>query len=144
MQLTSYLTFNGNCREAMQFYQQCLGGELHFQTVGESPMAFSLPQPVRECILHATLVKDALVLMGSDMVEDKGLIKGNAVSLLLQCTSEEEIRNRYTALASGGEASHPLTSTFWGAVFGGLVDRFGHHWLLHYEKRGAAARQRFR
>lgn len=53
-QINSYLTFNGNCREAMTFYQECLGGELFMQTIGESPMAEQMPLPMKESILHAT------------------------------------------------------------------------------------------
>ncbi len=119
----------------MAFYQACLGGELSLQTVGETPMADKLPPKMKESILHATLVKGSLTLMASDMVGEKGLIKGNAVSLMLDCSSEEEIRSCYAALAQGGEATHPLELSFWGALFGDLTDQFGNHWLLHFEKR---------
>lgn len=132
--INSYLTFSGNCREAMTFYKECLGGELALQTIGESPLSDKMPQQMKDCILHASLTRGALTLMGSDMVSDSGLVKGNAVSLVLQCSSEDEIRNSYTALASGGNATHPLEHTFWGALFGGLTDRYGNHWLLNYEK----------
>ncbi len=133
-QINSYLTFNGNCREAMRFYKDCLGGELNLQTIGESPMADKMPAQMKECILHATLIKDGLVLMGSDMVSDQGMIKGNAVSMALICSSEEEIKNFYQKLSDGGIASHPLENTFWGALFGDLIDKYGNHWLLNYEK----------
>lgn len=133
-QINSYLTFNGNCREAMTFYKECLGGELTLQTVGESPMSEKMPPQMKECILHSALTKDSLVMMGSDMVSEQGLIKGNAVSLMLNCSSEEEIKNTYKKLSSGGQATHPLENTFWGAMFGDLTDKFGNHWLLHYDK----------
>ena len=71
--------------------------------------------------------------MASDMVGEKGLIKGNSVSLMLNCSNEKEIRNYYEKLSEGGEATHPLEKTFWGALFGDLVDKFGNHWLLHYQ-----------
>jgi len=133
-QINSYLTFNGNCRDAMNFYKECLGGELTLQTVGESPLAEKMPWQMKECILHSTLTKGAVVLMGSDMVSEQGLIKGNSVSLMLNCSSEEEIRTWYAKLSEEGEASHPLEITFWGAVFGDLIDKFGNHWLLHFDK----------
>ncbi|MBK5272109.1 MAG: VOC family protein [Bacteroidia bacterium] len=133
-QINSYLTFNGNCREAMNFYKDCLGGELFLQTIGESPMSDKMPAKMKESILHSTLTKGALVLMGSDMVSEQGLIKGNAVSLCINCSSEEEINNYYNNLSKGGEATHPLENTFWGALFGGLTDKYGNHWLLNYNK----------
>lgn len=89
---------------------------------------------MKDCILHASLTRGDMVLLGSDMVADSGLLKGNAVSLVLQCNSETEIRSSYAALASGGKATYPLETTFWGALFGGLTDKYGNNWLLNYER----------
>jgi len=134
-QINSYLTFNGNCREAMNFYKDCLGGELTLQTIGESPLADKMPPQMKECILHATLIKDKLVLMGSDMVGENGLKKGNSVSLAINCSSDEEIRSFYEKLSAGGKKDHALEESFWGATFGDLTDKYGNHWLLNYEKK---------
>lgn len=133
-QINSYLTFSGNCREAMNFYKECLGGELVLQTIGESPMADQLPAQMKESILHSTLQRDGITLMASDMVSENGLVRGNAVSLMLNCSSEKEIRTCYEKLSSGGKATHPLHDTFWGALFGDLTDKFGNNWLLHFDK----------
>jgi len=130
----SYLTFNGNCKEAMTFYKNCLGGELELQTIGESPLADKMPVQMKDSILHATLTNDKLILMGSDMVDNNGLIKGNAVSLMLDCNSEKETQLFYATLSEDGESTHPLEISFWGALFGGLTDKFGNHWLLHFDK----------
>ena len=89
---------------------------------------------MKDCILHSTLTNGSLILMGSDMVDDKGLIKGNAVSLMLNCNSEEEIKTHYASLAAGGKATHPPQASFWGAVFGDLTDKYGNQWLLHFNK----------
>lgn len=130
-----YLTFAGNCREAMGFYRDCLGGELFFQTIGESPLAEKMPEKMRGMILHASLNSGPLTLMGSDMVPDSGLKKGNAVSLSLMCSSEEEIRTSYKKLSDGGQPTHPIEQTFFGALLGGLTDKYGNSWLLHYEAK---------
>ncbi|RDC54525.1 VOC family protein [Pedobacter chinensis] len=132
--INSYLTFNGNCREAMNFYRDCLGGELIFQSIGESPMAKNMPLIMSDKILHAVLTSENIVIMGTDMVEEKGLIKGNSVSLMLNCDSEEDTKIYYEKLSSGGKATHPLQKTFWGSIFGNLVDRFGNNWLINYDK----------
>lgn len=131
--ISAYLTFNGNCREAMDFYRECIGGELSLQRIGDSPLAGTMPEQMKEFILHAVLRKKDLVLMGSDMVSDQGLTKGNNVSMVLDCESEAEIRNCYARLSAGGQATHPLEVSFWGALFGDLTDRFGNHWLLTFE-----------
>lgn len=130
--INAYLTFNGNCRQAMTFYQECLGGELTLQTLGDAEE--DIPVELRQVILHAVLVADSLVLMGSDMVGEKGLQRGNAVSLCLNCTGEEEIRRLYYRLSEGGQATDPLEDTFWGDLFGGLTDQFGNHWILNYNR----------
>jgi PhnB protein len=137
-QINSYLTFNGNCREAMNFYQKCLGGELFLQPIGTSPMAEMMPPQMKDSILHATLTNGNVIIMGSDMVGESGLIRGNAMSMMLNCSSETEIRDTYDQLASdGGDATHPLEDTFWGALFGGLTDKFGNRWLLNFDKNQA-------
>jgi PhnB protein len=118
----------------MIFYKKCLGGKLVMQTIGESPGAKKMPKRMKDCILHATLTNDKLVLMASDIVPETGLIKGNAISLLLNCKSEREIKEYYKKLSAGGQATHPPENTFFGSILGGLSDKFGNHWLLHFSK----------
>ena len=135
MQIHSYLTFNGNCREAMTFYKECLGGKLSFQKIGESPLSDKMPNEMKDCILHSTLTNGSLILMGSDMVSEKGLVKGNAISLSLTCNSEAELNACYKKLSAGGKKDHPIENTFWGAMFGDLTDKYGNHWLLSFDKK---------
>ena len=92
-QISAYLNFNGNCRDAMTFYKDCLGGELMLQTVEGSPIEAQCPAGLKHQILHSSLTKNALILMGSDMVGPGGLKKGNNISLSLSCSSEEETNN---------------------------------------------------
>ena len=132
-QINSYLHFNGNCREAMTFYKECLGGQLILQTVGESPMADKMPIEMKDLILHATLINGELVLLGSDM-SPENLIKGNAVDLMLDCRSDDEIRTSFDKLSANGTIDHPLEETFWGAIFGNFTDKFGNPWMLNYTK----------
>lgn len=134
MEINSYITFSGNCQEAMTFYQQCLGGELILQTVGESPMVTQMPDNMKNAILHATLQNGKLKILASDMVSEIGLKIGNSVSLMLNCDSEEEIKEKYLLLSEGGQKEHPLENTFWGAIIGNITDQYGIHWLLHFQR----------
>jgi len=120
----SYLTFNGNCREAMLFYKKCLGGKLIFQAVGDSPVTDKMPKQMKKNILHATLTNGDLVLMATDIVSENGLIKGNAVSLMLACNSEKELRVYYKKLSVGVYATQPLHTNFWGILFGTRTANF--------------------
>ena len=133
-QINAYLNFNGNCREAMMFYKKCLGGELTVQTVEGSPIEFQCPPFMKHQVLHASLLKGSLVLMASDMIEPEGFIKGNTISLSLNCNSEREIKMFFSRLSSGGRITHPLEKQFWGATFGVLTDKYGIKWMLNYDK----------
>jgi PhnB protein len=128
----SYFTFDGNCGEAMKFYQECLGGDLVIQSVGESPMADQLPDWMKSYVLHSTLTTGGVVIMGSDMTNG-GLVHGNNISLLLNCSSEEQIRECFERLSEGGKKTSQIEETFWGSLFGQVVDKFGNHWSLNYQ-----------
>jgi PhnB protein len=118
----------------MTFYRDCLGGELQFQTVADSPLSEQLPHDMKKFILHSTLSRGSMVIMATDIVAEQGLVKGNSVALMLNCDSENEMAAYYNALSSKGQAIHPPEETFWGSLFAGLIDKFGNHWLLHFEK----------
>jgi PhnB protein len=133
-QLFPYLRFNGKCREAMNFYKSCLGGELNMQTVAESAIAAQLPPAAGNNIMHATLTKGSLMLAGSDMAPDEGIQRGNHMVLLLNCSSPEEINSFFEKLSAGGQVSMPLQTEFWGDTFGMLTDKFGNEWMLNYAK----------
>ncbi len=131
-QLITYLSFNGNCKQAMQFYQDCLGGKLYLQTVGESPMSAQLRVMMKNCILHAHLQHDRFQLMGTDMGNEERNHKGNAVSIMLDCSTREELNQYYRLLSVKGKMDFPLEQTFWNAWMGGVTDRFGIQWILYY------------
>lgn len=136
--INSYLTFNGQCREAMTFYQDSLGGELVLQTVGESPMAGQFPEFMQNLILHSTLAKDDLILMASDLGEEEGLVRGNMVSMSITCDSEAQTYAYYENLSAGGKPTHPVHEFFAG-LMGRLTDKYGLNWMFYYDKTGETA-----
>jgi len=133
-QLIAYLQFSGKCREALTFYQECLGGELSMQKVAESPMAAQMPSEAGPNILHGALTKNGTVIvMGSDMMGAR-LKPGNSVALCLNCTSDEEVNTVFDKLSVGGQVVTPLHQSFWGATYGELTDKYGILWMLNYSK----------
>lgn len=128
--LIPYLNFEGNCSEAMQFYKDCMGGELTIQTVADSPMASQMPPEMKDFVLHARLEKGDVVIMASD-AQDKTC--GDIISLMVQCDSEEEINSYFTGLSEGGTVLMPLEKQFWGATYGQLTDKYGVLWAFNYE-----------
>ena len=131
-QISAYLHFNGNCREAMTFYKECLGGELTLSTVGESPMAAQMPA-MKEKIMHSVLTKDGFVLMASDMMGSEGFTKGNTISLSITGTTPEELRTYFSALSKDGNVLHELKEEFFG-TYGDLTDKFGIDWMFQADK----------
>jgi PhnB protein len=133
-QINAYVGFNGQCREAMAFYQGCIGGDLTIQTVGESPMAGQCPAAMHGQVMHSSLAKGPLLLMGSDMTDPGGFTKGNNIALSLNCSSDDEINDFFSKLSAGGHIIDPLKVQFWGGTFGVFTDKFGIRWMLHYDK----------
>ena len=134
-QLSPYLNFDGNCRQAMSFYKECLGGELHLQTIAGSPIEASCPAGMKDHILHSTLINKGIFLMGSDMLGPAGFIQGNNMAISINCSSEEEIKTFYSNLLKGGEIIDELKNQFWGGLFGVLTDKFGIRWMFNYEPK---------
>ena len=130
-----YLTFNGNCREAMEFYAKALGGKLEMTTFAEAPGAPMADAGSR--IMHARITDanhlhgDAL-LMASDMPPGRTEPPASGFSLSVMCESREEEERLFAAMSEGGDVTMPLQDTFWGAHFGMLHDKFGIRWMFDY------------
>lgn len=129
VQLNPYLRFNGNCREAMTFYQSCLGGELTIQTVGESPAAGQMPPSMKDSVIHSVLAKDGFALMASDMTGPEGINNGDSITLAIMGSSKAEIEPIFAKLSAGANVLHPLFEEYFG-TFGDLVDKFGIGWMF--------------
>jgi PhnB protein len=138
--LNPFLRFNdGKCREAMNFYKECFGGELTSQTIGESPMAKEVDESKQNLIMHAELkVNELFSFTASDMMRDKAVV-GDNVGVTLNCDSEAEIKEHFEKLSAGGEVFMPLEDMFWGALFGVVTDKYGIEWMLNFQKTPANA-----
>jgi PhnB protein len=130
-ELNAYLSFKGNCREAMQFYHSCLGGAMNLMTYGESPMAAQMPPEMHGRILHSVLTSGSVMIMGSDMGGEEEYIQGNTLALCLVCRSREEIETLFNKLSGGANVTHPLKEEFFG-TYGDLIDKYGFRWMFQY------------
>ena len=126
-----YLIFNGNCRQAMEFYANCLGADLNTVTYAEGLGAH--PDAVKDQIMHAKLTKGQLVIMASDPHDATSVTQGNNFFLNLNCDSLEEIERLFNAVGKNGKVLLPLQDMFWGARFGMLTDQFGVNWMFSFE-----------
>ncbi len=134
-QAIAYLSFNGNCAEAMRFYEQALHGKLEVLMTGaDSPMAEHLPREFNHRILHARL---ALAGGGTLYAGDAPAhlpyegIKG--VSIALDYATTQEAAEVFNALAEGGQVTMPMQPAFWAKQWGMLIDKFGTPWIVNGE-----------
>jgi PhnB protein len=128
-QLSPYLAFNGNCKDAMEYYQSVMGGELSFTTFGEgSP---SVADDKKSRIMHADLKNDTLSFMASDTMETEGYIVGNNINLSISGTDETLLRKIFDGLSQNGTIDMPLEKAPWGDVFGMCTDKHGIQWLVN-------------
>lgn len=140
MTVSTYLTFDGNCREAFEFYREVFGGEFEMlSTFGESPDDMGVPEELKDAVMHVSLPIGKSVLMGSDNApEGPPLAVGNNFSLSVDAESREHADQLLARLPAGGAVTMPMDETFWGAYFGMCSDRFGINWMVVHELQGRA------
>ncbi|WP_191560084.1 VOC family protein [Metabacillus idriensis] len=130
---TPYLMFNGNAKEALEYYKGVFGGEIaEIQTYGEAD--YPTPPEADNRIMHARFKKDDLMLMVSDAFPGQSVDVGSNISLVLEFESDDEIRTVYSALIEKGSIYMELQDTFWGATYAKVKDAYGITWDLNYEK----------
>ncbi len=126
--LNPYVSFRDNAREAMEFYQVALGGDLTSNTFGEygDPDA-----PEANLIMHSHLTTPAgFTLMGADTPPGMEHNPGTNVAISLSGDGDE-LRDYWERLSDGATVTMPLEKQMWGDVFGMLVDRFGVIWMVN-------------
>ena len=132
-QLTPYFTFDGNAKQALEFYKEVLGAEIiGLQTFGEAD--YPTPPEASDRVMHAQLKKGDISIMFSDTFPGKSVVIGSNISLTLEPESDEEIQNLYNVLSKNGKALNELEDTFWGAKYARVQDQFGTIWELNYQK----------
>jgi len=127
-----YLNFDGNCRQAMEFYKKCLGGELYTMPFSQAP--FDSPKEAKDRLIHAALQSGSTVLMASDIMPGMPFKQGNNFSVMIECENAAEQDRIFAALGEGGTVTMPLQDTFWEARFGMVTDQFGISWMFNLPK----------
>ena len=133
MQIEAYLTFAGNCEEALRHYQHCLGGEVVTMMRYEgSPMDNGqLPAEWKQKVMHATFESRGARFMASDTPPGQPAPAYSGFSMsVYEPGDAEAARKVFEALAEGGKVTMPYAPPFWGGHFGMLVDKFGVPWMV--------------
>lgn len=124
----AYLFFDGNCREAMNFYQKVFGGDLQIQTYGDVDK--SCPEAKKNSVMHARLTGGDILLMASDDPGSNNLGTGK-IHLALGGSDETKLRSIFGALSEGGKVGKELEKQMWGDIYGDLVDQYGIYWMIN-------------
>jgi PhnB protein len=130
--INPYLTFDGNCEEAFEFYRSVFGGE--FPAI----MRFSdmMPDAGDDAnkIMHIALpISEGSVLMGSDTPGDDHTV-GSNVSLAIGLADRDEADRLFNGLSAGGKVTMPMNDAPWGDYFGMFTDKYGFHWMINCGK----------
>ena len=126
--LNPYIGFKDNAREAMEFYQSVLGGELTVSTFGE----FGQQGEGSDGVMHAQLeTPSGYTIMASDTPPSMEYRGGSSISISLSGDDTDELRRYWDGLAEGGSVSVPLEKQMWGDTFGMVTDRFGVDWMVN-------------
>ena len=128
-QLNPYLNFNGNARQALEFYAQVFGGELNLNTFAQLGAAEG---PDADRIMHGMLQTDAgYTIMGADVTSDMDYHPMAGFSVSLSGDDGDRLRGYWEQLAASGIATMPMEKQVWGDEFGMCVDGFGVSWLVN-------------
>jgi PhnB protein len=128
-----YISFSGNCEEAINFYKDVLGAEVLFvQKVGDSPMKEMGPA---DAVMHCTLKVGDTHIMASDNM-GRPMTVGNNISLAIGSDDIEGAHVMFDRMADGGSVIMPMQETYWAAAFGMLTDKYGINWMFNCEKTG--------
>jgi PhnB protein len=132
----AYLSFDGNCAEAMRFYEKVLGGQLFVLTAGASPMADQTPPELRDKVMHAALtLPSGGQLYAGDHWPGQAYEGIKGVTLTLNYDTVAEAQRIFDALSAGGKVTMPMSESFWAKTFGMLTDRYGCPWIVNGESK---------
>ena len=133
MQISPYLSFDGQCAAAFKFYAQVLGGTIVFmQTHGDSPAKEHVSPDWYDKVMHASLQLENVTIMGSD-VPPAHYAKPKGISLSIHVSNVADGRRIFDALSEDGTVTLPFDKTFWSPGFGMTEDRFGIPWMVNCE-----------
>jgi PhnB protein len=138
MKTNPYLHFDGNCEEALNFYQKLLGAKpLMMMRYGDMPTGHGpeCPAAVKDKIAHGRIAIGEDIIMGSDAPPGR-YSKPTGLSINIGVATPEEAEKIFAALAETGAVLMPIEETFWAHRFGMVTDRFGTPWMVNCEKQG--------
>jgi PhnB protein len=133
MLVQTYISFEGRCEEAIDFYKRTLGAQvqmlMRYKDSPEAPPPDKVPPNSENKVMHASFTIGETTVMASDgYCSGKPAFNGFSLSVTVDDAAAAD--RVFAALSAGGKATMPLTKTFFSPRFGMLVDRFGVSWMI--------------
>lgn len=137
MALNIYLVFNGNCRQAVEFYSQVFStpvGEI--MTFGDGPenSEFPLGEAEKKLIMHTYMRISGDIVMFSDTFPGRPVTMGDNVSITVMSSDLEELKTQFHRIKEGGVVEMDLQETFWTQCYGSVRDQFGVNWQFSHKE----------
>ena len=135
MKLEMFITFDGDCREALEFYAKVFKTEAgNLMTYGDAPPDpdYSVPEADKDRIMYAGLPFGGMVVMFSDIPSGGEYVKGNNICPTIGSDDKDEIARLFNELKEGGEVYMDLAPTFFSELFCMVEDKYGVIWQISY------------
>lgn len=137
MQLEMFINFDGNCREAAEFYAKVFNSQVsNLMTYSQAPPdpSYQMPEADKDKVMYAGVPMGNAVLMLMDMPSGMPITKGNNISPTISMDDKSEVERIFKELCQGGTADQELQKTFFSDLYGMVTDKFGVIWqVLYYE-----------
>ncbi|RBP93196.1 PhnB protein [Cytobacillus firmus] len=136
MAVNAYLNFEGNTREAIEFYVKAFELEMpEITTFGDAPQSpeYPLPEEAKNLVMHSSLNICGSNVMFSDTFPGMPFTVGNNINLAVVINNLDNLRKYFNNLQDGGTVTMELQETFWSKSFGQLTDKFGINWMFSHE-----------
>jgi PhnB protein len=131
VKLNAYVSFNGNAREAAEFYKSVFGGNVYMDTYENFAGKMPISDDDKKKIMHAYLKGDNdIELMFADAPSGAESKDGSQISLSLSGEDETLLQGYWDKLGDGGKVTMPLSKAPWGDTFGMVTDKFGLSWMV--------------
>ena len=135
MAIEIYMNFDGNCRDAVEFYTEVFKTEQpKIMTFGDMPPSeeYPLPEEAKNLIMHTRLNMCGSLVMFSDIFPGMTFVQGTNITLAIVSEDLDEIKSLYNQLKEDGTVGMELQETFWSKCYGSVKDKFGIEWQFNY------------
>lgn len=133
MKFIPYLNYYGKAEAALEFYKEALDAQIMDTMRYKDEASMNAPEEMGNWVLHSGIIVNGEVIYVSDILSEDQYKQGNNISIMIDCDTEEQIRKYFEKLSVGATIIMPLENTFWGALYGSLIDKFGVNWDLNFQ-----------